>query len=212
MTRAVRAAATTENNRQANRRHGAAAHAARRVRHQAPASRPGGSDSRRDRGARRARDHADRRRQVAVLPVARAASRRRHARRLAADRADEGPGRHAGRGGHAGRAGQQRIQRRRVQARRSPTWSPARSKIVFVTPERLTDADTLRALERAPIARWSSTRRTASASGATTFARRSSTFANALAALGNPPVLALTATATDAVADDIRAAARRGRR
>jgi ATP-dependent DNA helicase RecQ len=78
-------------------------------------------------------------------------------------------------------------------------------KIAFITPERLTDPDTLRALERATIARVVVDEAHCICQWGHDFRPAFLDIPNALAALRNPPVLALTATATDAMADDIRA-------
>ncbi len=87
-----------------------------------------------------------------------------------------------------------------------------RAKIVFSTPERLVDGDfrrLLSALADEPARR--STRRIASRNGATTSGRASSRSARRSRVLGRPTLLALTATASEAVADDIERAARRRR-
>src|SRR4051812_14939001 len=78
-------------------------------------------------------------------------------------------------------------------------------KVAFFTPERLTDADTLRALEQATIARVVVDEAHCICQWGHDFRPAFLDIPNALSALGNPPVLALTATATEAMADDIRA-------
>ena len=86
------------------------------------AFRPGQEEAVRGRARRprRARRHADRRGQVAVLPAARADARRPDARRLAARVADAGPGRGArARRARARRARQRAAGRRARTARRS---------------------------------------------------------------------------------------------
>ncbi len=67
--------------------------AAQRVRLRVVPRRPGGDHRDHSRRPRRARDHADRQRQVAVLPAPGAVMRRAHHRGLAAHRADAQPGR-----------------------------------------------------------------------------------------------------------------------
>ena len=80
------------------------------------------------------------------------------------------------------------------------------AKIVFTTPERLAEPEFREQARRGDRrACSSSTRRTASRSGATTSGRPSSRSARRSPRLGRPRVLALTATATEAVNDDILA-------
>ena len=150
--------------------------AARHLRPQAPARRPGGGRSTHVMaGDADAGDHADRRRQVAVLPAARAAPAGHDARRLAADRADEGPVRQAARARRRRRAAQQRARaptRATRPSRRSPRArrrSSSRRPSGWPTPHFL---DALRGASGRACS--SSTRRTASRSGATTSARPSS--------------------------------------
>src|SRR5687768_280832 len=83
------------------------AFAAQGVRPAPAAPRPGPRDRPRHGRAGHAGHHAHGGRQVAVLPAAGAAPGRPHRRRVAADRADEGPGRAAGRRGRLGRAAAQ---------------------------------------------------------------------------------------------------------
>ena len=90
--------------------------------------RPGGDRRRRRGPPRRPRHHADRRRQVALLPASGADPPRRHAGRLAADRADARPGPGAARrrgrrrgadlavGGRRDRAGLRGARRRPAEA------------------------------------------------------------------------------------------------
>ena len=120
---------------------------------------------------RHARRAADRRRQVAVLPGAGADAARAHRRRLAAHLADEGPGRRAQRARPAGGVHQQHAHR----ARRS---RPPRARGARRDQAALRRAGAVRRRHRRPsgCARWAcrcsrSTRRTASASGATTSGR-----------------------------------------
>ena len=101
--------------------------------------------ARRPLGARRV---PDRRRQVPLLPAAGAAARRADARRLAADRADEGPDRRAhGRGVAAARLDSSLDARR--GARRSPTRHRARAtlRLLYVAPERFNNERFLALLE-----------------------------------------------------------------
>ena len=90
-------------------------------------ARSGGGRPCRARGRRHARDHADRRRQVADVPARGDAAALPDARPLAADRADEGPGRQAARRRSARRrrssTRRSSPRRRRRASRRSP---PAR--------------------------------------------------------------------------------------
>ena len=80
--------------------------------------RTGGNPRRRARRRGRARRDADRRRQVAVLPVAGAGARRPDAGRLAADRADARPGRPARRARHSRRGASTPPPARRAPPRR----------------------------------------------------------------------------------------------
>ena len=118
---------------------------------------------------RRARAHADRRRQVAVLPDPGARPARRRGGRLAADRAHAGPGRRAARARRARRASstprrtptsaatvEARVPRRRAR--------PALPRARAAARER--DAAACSTAARSRCSR--STRRTASRSGATT--------------------------------------------
>ena len=100
-------------------------------------SRSGARDPQRARRHRHARDHADRRRQVAVLSAPRARARRRHARRLAADRADEGSARQARRARHRGAAPRLHAVAARRAGRARRGSSENRPCIAYVTPERL---------------------------------------------------------------------------
>ena len=125
----------------------------------------------RARGPRRARGHAHRLGQVALLPAAGAAARRPHGGGLAARGADAGPGRGAA-GARARRAAWRSSTRSRTRAptpRRSSGPLAGELRLLYVAPERFAAPR----LRRADAARpgsgcsWS-TRRTASRSGGTT--------------------------------------------
>ena len=147
----------------------------RHLRPEAPARRPGGDDRPRDGGRADPGGDADRRRQVALLPAAGPAAAGNDARRLAADRADEGPVRQAARARRRRGPAEQRRRRGRDRRRRGGDRRGRRRTIVFTTPERLADPAFLDLARGAPgRACSSSTRRTASRSGATTSGRRSS--------------------------------------
>ena len=77
------------------------------------------------------------------------------------------------------------------------------ARIVFVTPERLADGATLDALREAGIALFAVDEAHCISQWGHDFRPAYLELRLALAALGEPPVLALTATATDAVAADI---------
>jgi ATP-dependent DNA helicase RecQ len=77
-------------------------------------------------------------------------------------------------------------------------------KIAFLTPERLTDAATLRRLEGARVARVVIDEAHCICQWGHDFRPAFLEIPAAVAALGDPPLLALTATATDAMAEDIR--------
>ena len=120
------------------------------------ASRPSAPGRRRPcarpwRRPRRARRHADRRRQVAVLPAARADARRPDARRLAARLADAGPGRGArARRARARSRSSTRSRTRRRTARRSSARAPATLRLLYVAPERFALAGLPRGDARRP--------------------------------------------------------------
>ena len=78
-----------------------------------------------------------------------------------------------------------------------------RARIAFVTPERLADGDTLAALAKSDIARVVVDEAHCVSQWGHDFRPAYLDLKPALAALGDPPVLALTATATEAVVRDI---------
>ncbi len=80
-----------------------------------------------------------------------------------------------------------------------------RARIVFVTPERLADGETLALLARASVARVVIDEAHCVSQWGHDFRPAYLDLKPALAALGEPPVLALTATATDSVVHDIAA-------
>ena len=96
----------------------------------------GGNHPRLARGPGRFRRAADRRRQVALLPTARARAARPHRRRLAAHRADEGPG---GRAAGRRRAGDvfEFVARRRRIASAVARLAQGEFRLLYVAPERL---------------------------------------------------------------------------
>jgi ATP-dependent DNA helicase RecQ len=78
-------------------------------------------------------------------------------------------------------------------------------RIAFLTPERLTDPQTLRALDGVEVARVVVDEAHCVCQWGHDFRPAFLEIPSALAALRNPPVLALTATATDAMTEDIKA-------
>ena len=120
---------------------------------------------------RRARDHAHRLGQVAVLPAAGADRRAADARRLAADRADEGPGRRAARARVRRRRDDRVEHDRRGVARRSSASAAARYGCSTSRPSGSPAVGSWRRSRPPASAGSRSTRRTASRSGATTSAR-----------------------------------------
>ena len=153
--------------------------------------------------ARRARGHAHRLGQVALLPAARAAARRPDDRRLAARRPDAGPGRGAAgaRAGRAGGADQRAAGPRGATRTRSSaplaascgscTWRPSASR-------RRGFLERMRERPRSGCS-WS-TRRTACRSGGTTSGRTTSDWPTRRATWARESIVASTATATPRVA------------
>ena len=152
------------------------------------------------RRARRARGHADRRRQEPLLPAARARERRSDRGRLAADRPDARPV-HAAHRPRPSR-GDARLRRRTTRRRWSrsatrprPSCSPPPS----VSPARRSGTPSASARSRCS----SSTRRTACPSGATTSARTTCGSRASSPSSATRPTMACTATATPKVAEEI---------
>ena len=142
--------------------------------------------------------------QEPLLPAAGAAARRRHGRRLAADRADEGSDRlpRSAQGIDAARLDSSLDAGRGARRLRPAPRRRAEAAL------RRAGALQQRALPRAARARRGSrsspsTRRTASPSGATTSGPTTSSSPQRARELGAERVLALTATATPAVVADI---------
>ena len=159
-------------------------------------------------GGARARGLPDRRRQVALLPAAGAAARRADAGGLAADRADEGPDRLPARPRDRGRAARL-VARRRTRRRdgRRDGCATATLKLLYVAPERFNNERFLETLARdADLA----VRRRRGALhlrvGPQLPARLPEARRDGAQRCGAERVLALTATATPAVVDDICAA------
>ena len=146
---------------------------------------------------------SDRGREEPLLPASGAAARRCHGGRLTADRAHEGSDRRSGRQGHRRRAARFQPRRRRVaRGERSParrrsqacsTWRPSAS-----TTSAFSRSSSRRGSRCSP-----STRPIASRSGVTTSGPITSSSRPARRELGAERVLALTATATPAVVEDI---------
>ena len=130
---------------------------------------PAGDHRPRHRRRRRARADADRRRQVAVLPDPGAGAPRRRRRRLAAHRADAGPGRRAD-GARACGPGSSTPRRTPASAARvEAAFLAGELDLLYLAPERLRVRVDAAACSSAARSRCSpSTRRTACRSGDTT--------------------------------------------
>ena len=110
---------------------------------------PGAGRARGGRGPRHARADADRIGQVAHLPARGDAAARADARPLAADRADEGPGRQAARRDRRDRDVRQLVARPDETAGAIATSPTGRTRLLYAAPERLRNAafvETLRAI------------------------------------------------------------------
>ena len=169
---------------------------ARRLRLPGVPRRAGRDRRPRRRRRRRAGADAHRRRQVAVLPDPGAAARRHRHRRLAADRADAGPGRRAARRPACARRSSTRRWTRPRRGRSSARSRAGELDLLYVAPERLLTPRCLELLARVAASRCSpSTRRTASRSGATTSGRSTCSSRVLHERFPGVPRIALTATA-----------------
>ena len=156
--------------------------------------------------------HADRRRQVALLPGPGRPPRRHHRRRLAAHRPDEGPG------GRPARLRRRRPSSSTARCRAGERFAyrdgpaPGRGPPA-VRLARTAGADRLlpRCCSRSTSAPSPSTRPTASATGATIFARNTASSTASREFFPDASVHAYTATATEQVRRDIIAPARPAR-
>ena len=163
---------------------------------------PARGGTRRPRGPRPGGRHAHRRRQVALLPAARAAARGHHGRRLAAHRADEGPGGRAARArdrGGALHSGLAPHERAAVEAE----LAAGRLSLLYVAPERLGSGGFREALRRARVRRgWSIDEAHCISQWGHDFRPDYRRLGGFRAELG-VPAAAFTATATPDVRDDI---------
>ena len=167
---------------------------------------PGGGVPGGGRGPGRAAGDADRRRQVALLPAPRARPRRHDARRLAPHRADGGPGREApGARACAPSASTRAATGPRRAAGAAPPTSTGGSTSCSSRPSGWGSPASPRCWPGARRPSSRSTRPTASRSGATTSGPTTACSASACPRLRPAPVIALTATATPRVQDDIAA-------
>ena len=149
--------------------------------------------------------HAHRRRQIALLSAARAALRRPDRGGLAPDRADAGPGRRS----CARWAWPPPFSTARSTCRAMPTITrpvaPGAVKLLYVAPGDAAatgDAAPARPQPTSPV--WPSTRPTASRRGATIFDLNIASCCACASAIPQAVCVALTATATPRVRDDIR--------
>ena len=168
--------------------------------------RPGGRRARghRPARARRARRHADRRGQVAVLPAARARARRPDARRLAARLAHAGPGR----GAREDRARQGRARQRPAGRRHQPRCaasapSAGELRLLYVAPERFSSAPFLQAIRDTKIGLFVVDEAHCVSQWGHDFRPDYFRLADAARWLQAEAIIASTATATPQVANDI---------
>ena len=124
-------------------------------------------------------------------------------RRLAADFADGRPGSAAARRGNPGGVAEQLAQRR-MQREVMRRTREGFEGLLYVAPERSSPPNFQALIDAARSRNFSrSTKPTASASGATISGRNTRGSARCAQQLGSPPTIALTATATEDVRDDI---------
>ena len=144
-------------------------------------------------------------REEPLLPAAGAAARRRDGRRLAADRADEGPDRLPRAPGR--RRGAARLEpRRRTRCAPSPTGCATGAlKLLYVAPERFNNERFLAQLGETKIALFAVDEAHCISEWGHNFRPDYLKLAARARELGAERVLALTATATPAVVADIRA-------
>ena len=147
---------------------------------------------------RRARGDADRLGQVALLPAAGAALRRRHAGRLAADRAHGGSVRGAAQPRPRGRrdADVEHVART-PSTRRSHRIGDGEARLVYVAPERFSSRRFLDAIGAVGVARLAVDEAHCLSEWGHDFRPDYLRLADVRERLGSPPTIALTATATE---------------
>ena len=145
------------------------------------------------------------RRQEPLLPAAGAAARRRDGRRLAADRADEGPDRLPRRGRASTPRGSTRASTPPSARAVSERLRAGGLKLLYVAPERFNNERFLAQLARAKIALFAVDEAHCISEWGHNFRPDYLKLARRARELGAERVLALTATATPAVVADIRA-------
>ena len=161
-------------------------------------------------GPRCLRAAAHRRRQIALLPTAGADPRRVDGCRLAADRADEGPGGRAAGQWHAGDVSEFLAGPARSRRPVCAACINGEYRLLYVAPERLMLTDFSKRCDwNVNSSPW--TRRIASANGATISARNTARSAELRKLFPEVPLMALTATATERVREDIVKAAQTAR-